>query len=77
LISDFSEELTDSHHYLVTTNVMDKLSVSKGEAQKFDVGRFNRKKLNNVEVGGEYQIKILRRSAALENPDDDVGFSRA
>jgi hypothetical protein len=42
--------------------------------QKFDVERFNlkKKKLNNVEVKEQYQVKISNRFVALENLDDIV-----
>jgi hypothetical protein len=33
--------------------------------------RFNLKKLNDVEVREQYQVKISNRFAALENVDDD------
>jgi hypothetical protein len=43
------------------------LAVSKQTAQKFDVERFNLKKLSEVEVRKQYQIKISHRFAALKN----------
>jgi hypothetical protein len=36
-------------------------------AQKFDGGRFNLRKLNDLEVRKQYQIEIINRFAALEN----------
>jgi hypothetical protein len=44
--------------------------------QKFDVVRFNLKKLNDVEVKEQYQIKISYMFADLENLDDDVDINR-
>jgi len=42
------------------------------------VGRFNLKKLNDVEVKEIYEVKISNRFAALENLDyDDMDSSRA
>jgi hypothetical protein len=35
----------------VFTKVREKLAVSKKESQKFDEGRFNLRKLNELEVG--------------------------
>jgi hypothetical protein len=35
-----------------------RLSVSKQEARKFDMDRFDLKKLNDVEVTEQYQAKI-------------------
>jgi hypothetical protein len=40
----------DTEHYFVVANVRKRLSVSKGEAQKFHKERFNPKKLSDVEV---------------------------
>jgi len=39
--------------------------------------RVNLKKLNDVEVKEQYQVKISNRFAALENLDDDVDINRA
>ena len=44
-----------------------KLAVRKQAAQKSDGGRFNLRKLNDLEVRKEYQIEITNRFAALEN----------
>jgi hypothetical protein len=41
--------------------------VSKQVAQLFDAERFNLKKLSELEVRKQYQIKISNRFAALEN----------
>ena len=41
--------------------------VSKKAVEKLDVERFNLKKLNELEVGKQYQIKISKRSAASRN----------
>jgi hypothetical protein len=60
----------------VVAKVRQRLSVSKRAAQKFDIERFNLKKLNDVEVKEQYQVRISNRSAALENldyDDDDDG----
>jgi hypothetical protein len=51
----------------VVAKVRERLAVSKQEAQKFDGKRFNFRKLNELEVGKEYQIEISNRFAALEN----------
>jgi len=37
------------------------LAVSKQAAQKFDVGRYNLRKLNELEVKKQYQIEISNR----------------
>jgi len=57
----------DTDHYLVVAKVRERLAISKHEAQKFDGERFNLRKLNDLEVRKEYQIKISNRFAVLEN----------
>jgi hypothetical protein len=39
--------------------------------------RLNIKKLNDVEVQEQYQVKISNRLAVLENLDNDVDISRS
>jgi len=46
------------------------LAVSKQAAQKFDVKRFNPRKLNELEVTKQYQIEISNRFAEMENLSD-------
>jgi hypothetical protein len=55
----------------VVAKVRERLAVIKQAAQKFDAERFNLKKLSEIEVSKQYQIKISNRFAALEN----VNFS--
>ena len=38
----------DTDHYLVVAKVRERLAVSKQEAQRFDGGRFNLRKLNEL-----------------------------
>ena len=47
------------------------MAASKQAAQKFDGGRFNLRKLNEVEVKEKYQIEITNKFAALENLNVD------
>ena len=56
----------DTAHYLVVAKVTERLTVSKQSAQKFDVERFNLRKVNDLVVRKQYQIKILKRLAVLE-----------
>ena len=57
----------DTDHYLVVAKVRERLAVRKQAAQKSDGGRFNLRKLNDLEVSKQYQIEITNRFAALEN----------
>jgi hypothetical protein len=56
--------------------LMERLSVSKRVAQKFDMQRFDVRKLNDAEVKEQYQFKITNRFAALEIFDDNVDMNR-
>jgi len=48
----------DSEHYLEFAKVRERLAVCKQEAQKFEVERFNFRKLSDLKVWKQYQIKI-------------------
>jgi len=50
----------DTDHYLVVAKIRERLAVRKRAAQKFDGGRFNLRKLNDLEVRKQYQIEIKR-----------------
>jgi hypothetical protein len=43
------------------------MAVSEQAAQKFDVERFNLRKLNELEFRKQYQIKISNKFTAFEN----------
>ena len=51
----------------MVAKVTERLVVSKQEEEKFDVERFNLRKLNGLEVGKRYEIEISNRFAILEN----------
>ena len=53
------------------------LALSKQAAQKLDGERFNLRKLNELEVIKQYQIKISKMFAALENLSYSKDISRA
>jgi hypothetical protein len=67
----------DTDHYLVVAKVRERLAVIKQPAQKFDAERFNLKKLSELEVRKQYQIKISNRFAALENLNVSDDINRA
>jgi hypothetical protein len=48
----------DNDHYLAVAKVRKRLTVSKQAAQKFDMERFNLRKLNELQGKKQYQIKI-------------------
>jgi hypothetical protein len=47
--------------------VRERLAVRKQAAQKFDGGRFNLRKINDLVVRKQHQIEITNRFAALVN----------
>jgi hypothetical protein len=53
------------------------LAVRKQAAQKSDGGRFNLRKLNDLEVRKQYRIEITNRFTALENISEDEDMNRA
>jgi hypothetical protein len=57
----------DTEYYLEVAKVRERLAVNKEAALKFDAERFNLKKLSELEVRKQYQIKISNRFSALEN----------
>jgi len=61
----------------VAAKVRERLTVNKQTAQEFDVERFNLRKLNNLEVMKQYQIKISNRVVALEELSDCKNINRA
>ena len=67
----------DIDHCVVVTEVRERLAVSKQAAQKFDVERFNFRKLNELEVRTQYQIQFSNWFPALENLNDREDINRA
>ena len=61
----------------MVAKVREKLAVIKQAAQKFNVERFNHRKLSELEVRKQYQIKISNRFAALENLSGNKDINRA
>jgi hypothetical protein len=49
---------SDTDHYLVVGKVRERLAVCKQAAQTRDLKRLNSRKLNELEVRNQYQIKI-------------------
>jgi hypothetical protein len=55
----------------------ERISISKGERQNFDLERFDLKKLNDVEVNEKYQVEISNRFADLESLDESFDINNA
>jgi len=62
---------------MVVAKDRERLAVSKEAAQKFDVVRFNLRKLNELEVRKQCQIEISDRFAAVGTLSDGKDTNRA
>jgi hypothetical protein len=67
----------NTDHCLVVVKVRERLAVRKQAAQKFDGGRFNLRKLNDLEVRKQYPLEITNMFAALENVSEDEDINKA
>jgi hypothetical protein len=67
----------DSDHYLVVTKVRERLAVNKQSSQRFNMERFNLKKLNDVEGKEQFHVEVSHRFAALEDLDTEVEIDSA
>ena len=61
----------------MVAKVREMLALSKQAAQTFDMERFNLRKLIELEVRRQYQIKISNKFAASENLNDNEDINRA
>jgi DNA repair ATPase RecN len=59
------------------TKLRERISVSKQARQKFDLERFDLKKLDDVEVKEKYQVEISNRYAGLERLDESFDINNA
>ena len=73
----FMGSYSDTDHYLVVAKDTERLEVCRQAAQNFDVERFNLRKLIELEMRKEYQIKISNNFAALENFSATEDINRA
>jgi hypothetical protein len=60
----------------VLEKVRERLAVSKQKSHKFDVEKFNLRKLNELKVRKHFHIKITQRFAALEDLSDSEDINR-
>jgi hypothetical protein len=55
----------------------ERISVSKRARQKYDLERFDLRKLDDVEVKEKYQVEISNRYAGLESLDESFDINNA
>jgi hypothetical protein len=61
----------------VVAKVRERLAVNKQRSQKFDMERFNLKKLNDVESKRQFRVEVSNRFAVLEDFDAEVEINSA
>jgi len=76
-IRSFRGAKCDTGNYLVVAKVRERLAVSKKAAQKFDIERFSLRKLSELKVSKEYQIKVSNRFVPLENLNESEDINSA
>jgi hypothetical protein len=69
-VRSFKGSDCDTDHYLMVAEVRQRLSKSKQGSQNFDIEIFNLRKLNYMELKGQYHVKSSNGFAAFENLDD-------
>ena len=73
-VRSFRGDDCDTDHYLVAAKFR---KGSKQASQKFNVERFNLRKLYDLEFRKQYQIEISNRFVALKNLSDNENILRA
>jgi hypothetical protein len=64
-------------HYLVVAKVWERLVVNKQRSHRFDMERFNLKKLNDVEGKWQFRVEVSNRFAALQDLGAEVEINSA
>jgi hypothetical protein len=76
-VPSFGAADCDIDHYLVATKVRERLAVNKQRSHRFNMERFNLKKLNDVEAKEQFHVEVSNRFAALEDLDAEVEINSA
>jgi hypothetical protein len=76
-VRSFRAADSNSVHYLVVAKIRERLAVNKQRSQRFDMERFNLKKLNEVEGKQQFHVEVSNRFAALEDLDAEVEINSA
>jgi hypothetical protein len=67
----------DSDHCLVVAKVRERRAVNKQRSQRFDIERFNLKKLNDVQGKEQFGGEVSNGFAALEDLDAELEINSA
>jgi hypothetical protein len=57
--------------------VRERLAVNKQRSERFDMERFNLKKLNDVDPKEQFRVEASNRFATLEDSDTEVEINSA
>jgi hypothetical protein len=76
-VRSFSTADCDNDPYLVVGKVRERLAVNKQRSHRFDMERFNPKKLNEVQGKEQFRVEVSNRFAALEDLDAEVEINGA
>jgi hypothetical protein len=60
------------NHYQLVVKIRESLAVNKQGSHKYQMEKFNLKKLNNVEGKEKYRVEVSNKFAALEDLDAEV-----
>jgi hypothetical protein len=71
-VQSFRAADCDSDHYLAVAKFRERLAVNKQRSQRFNMERFNLKKLNDVESREQFRVEVSNRFAALEDLGTEV-----
>jgi hypothetical protein len=67
----------DTDHCLLAAKLRESISINKRSRQKFDVERFDPRKLDDLDVKEKCQVEISNRLEALENSDARLDINSA
>jgi hypothetical protein len=61
----------------MTVRERERLTVNKQRSHRFDMEKFNLKKLNDVEGKEQFRVEVSNRFAALQDLDTEVEINSA